>query len=146
VTVRAPPVGQTLTSPRPSSKDRLLFSRRVVAKVWCLNQQAVAEGAERGTHLSGGKFAARDAAAAVRWESLLERNEIDVPRAEACVSSEYSLFYIVFYNFYNSIFHLFTSIFGLSVSTYSLFYIILYHYHVLFLLFNNNIVNINCKS
>jgi hypothetical protein len=32
-----------------------------------------------------------------------------------------------------------------SISTYSLFYIIPYNYHILFLLFNNNIVNINYK-
>jgi hypothetical protein len=33
-----------------------------------------------------------------------------------------------------------------SIFNYSLFYIILYNYHILFLLFNNNIVNINYKS
>jgi hypothetical protein len=58
------------------------------------------------------------------------------------IFKKYSLLFIVFYDFYSIVFlYSFTSIFN-----YSLFYIILYNYHILFLLLNNNILNINCKS
>jgi hypothetical protein len=45
----------------------------------------------------------------------------------------------IIYNFYNTVF-----VFTL-ISDYLLFYIISYKYHISFLLFNNNTVNIKCK-
>jgi hypothetical protein len=50
------------------------------------------------------------------------------------------------YSFYRTVFCTRSPLYPISISNYSLFYIILYNYHILFLLFNNNIVNINCKS
>jgi hypothetical protein len=56
---------------------------------------------------------------------------------------EYSPSFIIFYNIFV---HTHPPLYTTYIFNYSLFYIILYNYHILFLLFNNNTVNINCKS
>jgi hypothetical protein len=59
---------------------------------------------------------------------------------------KYFLSFTVFSNSYSTIFRTHKPLNPPFISNYSLFYIISYNFHLLFLLFDNNIVNLNCES